>query len=128
VGCVRYPAATTHYCWVANAGAATTTASSRSLVVGSCNTIVCNFSRSFYQSSLKGGYVQLISSAVKLYDSVSVDSSILAKNLTKLNKDLVPKFEAGCDDSKRIVPATCLGSVRWRSNPRQQMQPQVKEY
>ena len=53
---------------------------------------------------MKGGYVQLISSAVKLYDSVSVDSSILAKNLTKLNKDLVPKFEAGCDDGKRIVP------------------------
>lgn len=72
--------------------------------LGSSNTIVCTFAISFDQSSLKGGYVLLISSAVKLYGSVSVDSSILAKNLTKLNKDLVPKFEAGCDDGKRIVP------------------------
>lgn len=53
---------------------------------------------------MKGGYVQLISSAVQLYDSVSVDSSILAKNITMLNKDLVPNFEAGCDDGKRIIP------------------------
>lgn len=77
--------------------------------LGSCYTIDCKIAISFWSIIIERWLCPLIriSSAVKLYDSVSVDSSILAKNLTKLNKDLVPKFEAGCDDAKRKVPRKC---------------------